>query len=163
MANKIDLQALLEQLSALNTDDLKTVNSQARALKRDRAAKAEKEKLEAVFAPLFDAIDEAIVANPILRELIGKKDAIRIYFTNEQQVNRDTYHSYGQRTGEGGGNGTKVWHRKDGKILEFPSGRAMCNYLEIVNDGASFRADCKKHKVAFLEVRPEGEVTIVSE
>ena len=161
MANKTDMMKdLLAQLARLSADDLKKVNSQASALKRDKKAKAEKAALAMTFGPLFDAMDAAIKANPRLREILEKRDSMRVHF-DEGIVNRDNYYNYGSRSGNAGGNGTKVWYRKDEKVYQFSSGRAMCDWLEIPNTGASFRADCKKHKITFLEVKPEGDVVII--
>ena len=161
MAND-QVQALLAQLAKLDMDELSKLTKEAGKLKRDQVAKENRAKLKEVFAPLFDAMDKAIQDNPELRELIEKKDALRIYFTNEQRVNRETYHNYGQRTGEAGGNGTKVWHRKDGKVYQFPSGRAMLNWLKVPDSGASFRKDAAKADVKFLEVKPlDKNITII--
>ena len=154
MAND-KVKELLAQLAALDAEALSELTKKANSLKRDKKAKENRAKLKEVFAPLFDSIDKAIADNPELRELIEKKDAIRIYFNSEQKVNRETYHNYGQRTGEAGGNGTKVWHRgKDGKVSEYPSKRALCTALGIVDNGASATVDLKKHKVEYMTEKP---------
>ena len=105
MASKVDF-------SSMSLEEIATLVSQANAAKRDRKAKKERELVKATFAPLFDAIDKAITSDPALKELIEEKDAIRIYFTDKQAVDRDAYNSYSQREYNGNNGGQKQYKLK---------------------------------------------------
>lgn len=104
---------MAKKIAEMSFEELTKLISEAQKVKRGYKARAEREKIKATIAPLLDAIDKAVASSPNLKELIEEKDAIRLYFSDKQEVNRDTYRLYAQREYNGNNGGQKQYKRKD--------------------------------------------------
>lgn len=144
----------------MTLEEIQKVVALANAAKRDKKAKARRKKLVGVFEPLFQVIDKAVEESPALTKHLSEQNALRLYFNDEQKVNRETFRSYAEGNKSGNGRGTRssltVWHNKDGQWHEYPSMRALANAYGIPNTGASARTDLKKHQIDFAEEAPVG-------